>query len=453
MGVIKMNDLDELGITLKEVQKKAKKQSSNPKALGWFQRFNTGNSFINNKIFNQGTGPTEASNDGEIATADGGIGAVGTMGESMEDKTRFFFKRSPKVHIGDEQNIASDDFVTKLVVDKKDIITALKNILRDNEKFVDYSDEDFDTYINMNWKALKNKYFSELHDYFDNEDYNNFSFKNNYYYDDDVEISSDEDEEIDEDLTHLMLEDIDSDDPTFKSEYDKIYSNFDGKPQSNLSTLELDDLQYDAYSYGLEFEASNFDSFLNSINVYLTPKEIDKVRDAYNEGKKDRDAQLNELDEYSPTYLESSQNNKHMDPYADADTYSDYDDEFLDNFAGYDDELLDIASKKHPYSGYLNDNDLEEEDKDFEYDDIPLQEAAMSDLDLDTQDPKFIENLEKNIQALEDELEFLENQAPKEIRRGGAFDNQGEIDDAIDETIRELKRERAKLAIIQRRHN
>ena len=76
----------------------------------------------------------------------------------------------------------------------------------------------------------------------------------------------------------------------------------------------------------------------------------------------------------------------------------------------------------------------------------------MSDLDLDTQDPKFIENLEKNIQALEDELEFLENQAPKEVRRGGAFDSQEEIDAAIDETVRELKRERAKLAIIQRRH-
>lgn len=446
-----MNDLDELGITLKEVQKKAKKQSNNPKALGWFQRFNAGNSFINNKIFNQGTGPTEASNDGEIATADGGIGAVGTMGESMEDKTRFFFKRSPKVHIGNEQNIASDDFVTKLIVDKKDIITALKNILRDNEEFVDYSDEDFDTYIDVNWKSLKNEYFSELHDYFDNKDYNNSSLENNYY-DDDVEISSDEDEEIDEDLTHLMLEDIDSDDPTFEPEYDKIYSNFDEKPQSNLSTLELDDLQYDAYSYGLEFENSNFDSFLDSINIYLTPKEIDKVRDAYNEGKKDRDIQLNDLNENTPTYLESTQSNKHIDPYADDDTYADYDDEFLNNFAGYDTELLNIQSKKHPFAGYLDWSDDSEEDEEFEYDDVPLQESAISDLDLDTQDPKFIENLEKNIQALEDELEFLENQAPKEVRRGGAFDSQEEIDNAIDETVRELKRERAKLAIIQRRH-
>ena len=445
-----MNDLDKVGITLKEVQKKAKKQSSNPKALGWFQRFNTGNSFINNKIFNQGTGPAETSSDGEIATADGGVGAVGTMGESMEDKTRFFFKRRPKMHIGDEQDLTSDSFVTKLVVDKEDIITALKDILRYNEEFVDYSDEDFNAYINANWKNLKNEYFSDLHDYFDNKD-NTSNLKDNYFYDDDVEISSDEDEEIDEDLTHLMLEDIDSDDPTFEPEYDKIYSNFDEEPQTNLSTLELDDLQYDAYSYGLEFENSNFDSFLDSINIYLTPKEIDKVRDAYNEGKKDRDAQLNDLDECAPTYLESNQDNRHIDPYADDDTYADYDDEFLDNFAGYDSELLDIKDKKHPYAGYLGSDDLEE-DENFEYDDTPLQESAMSDLDLDTQDPEFIEKLEKNIQALEDELEFLENQAPKEVRRGGAFDSQEEIDAAIDETVRELKRERAKLAIIQRRH-
>ena len=445
-----MNDLDKVGITLKEVQKKAKKQSSNPKALGWFQRFNTGNSFINNKIFNQGTGPTETSSNGEIATADGGIGAVGTMGESMENKTRFFFKRRPKVHIGDEQDLTSDSFVTKLVVDKEDIITALKDILRYNEEFVDYSDEDFNAYINANWKNLKNEYFSDLHDYFDNKD-NTSNLKDNYFYDDDVEISSDENEEIDEDLTHLMLEDIDSDDPIFEPEYDKIYSKFDENPQTNLSTLELDDLQYDAYSYGLEFENSNFDSFLDSINIYLTPKEIDKIRDAYDEGKKDREIQLNDLDEYAPTYLESNQNNKNIDPYADDDTYADYDDEFLDNFAGYDKELLNIKDKKHPYAGYLDSDDLEE-DEDFEYDDTPLQESAMSDLDLDTQDPKFIENLEKNIQALEDELEFLENQAPKEVRRGGAFDSQEEIDAAIDETVRELKRERAKLAIIQRRH-
>ena len=35
---------------------------------------------------------------------------------------------------------------------------------------------------------------------------------------------------------------------------------------------------------------------------------------------------------------------------------------------------------------------------------------------------------------------------------GKGFDSQEEIDAAIDETVRELKRERAKLAIIQRRH-
>lgn len=87
----------------------------------------------------------------------------------------------------------------------------------------------------------------------------------------------------------------------------------------------------------------------------------------------------------------------------------------------------------------------------FEYDDNPINEGAFKDIATSAiDDPDYRKRLEDNIHALEREVDFLENQAPKEIRRGGAFDSQEEIDDAIKDTQRELNRELAKLRIIDR---
>lgn len=86
----------------------------------------------------------------------------------------------------------------------------------------------------------------------------------------------------------------------------------------------------------------------------------------------------------------------------------------------------------------------------FKYDDIPLNETATSDLAYDVQfEDGYVDKLKKNIYDLEKELDFLKNTAPKEIRSGGAFDSQEEIDDAVKATERELNLQRAKYNIIK----
>ena len=97
----------------------------------------------------------------------------------------------------------------------------------------------------------------------------------------------------------------------------------------------------------------------------------------------------------------------------------------------------------------LIDESLSKEE--VEIDDNPLEEAVVKDIDVGLhEDPEYRKKLVSNIEALRSEIDFLTNQAPREIRRGGAFDSQEEIDDAIKDTQRELNRELAKLRIIDR---
>lgn len=438
-----MDKINKIGLTLQELQKKAKKQSDNPKALGWFQRFNTGSAPINNAFFNQGTGPVESpSGNGEVAAPDGGIGAVGPVGESMEnkDKTTFYYNKKLQLKEGEDQNLNEDDLVVEVVVDKEDIINAIKYLLRYDSNFVDYSDEDFDKTVCDHWESIRDDYYDELHDFFRNKeahegegcDCENFTDE---FYDDEVEVPEEE-EEVDPDFTSTMFEGIDSDDPKFEPEYDTIDFT---EIEDFLDKKDLNNLLYDAYSYGFEGNGS-FDNFLKSTsaynNGYLTNDDIDELKSAFKDGESDREAQYTEFEECIHPYLESNSYKEPTNPY----------DDVVDNFYGYDSDLTDEYDEKHPYRYYDN----EEDEDEFDYDDEPLEESAMSDLDLDLQDPKFTDKLEKNITALKDELDFLKNQAPKEIRRGGAFDSQEEIDDAIKETDRELAREKAKLAIIRR---
>ena len=77
-----------------------------------------------------------------------------------------------------------------------------------------------------------------------------------------------------------------------------------------------------------------------------------------------------------------------------------------------------------------------------------LVEGVMSDLNIDLMDDKFIDKLKGDIDALQDELKFLQTQAPKEIKKGGAFDSQEEIDEAIDAVENALKVARAKYKIV-----
>ena len=112
----------------------------------------------------------------------------------------------------------------------------------------------------------------------------------------------------------------------------------------------------------------------------------------------------------------------------------------------YDAAHAEEWMKKHPYGWYNSESDYGIGDEDTE----SLNEAAMSDLALEVQsEDDIVSKLENDINKLEEERNFLINQAPKEINKGGAFDSQEEIDDALEATERALRNTRLKLKIIR----
>ncbi len=90
------------------------------------------------------------------------------------------------------------------------------------------------------------------------------------------------------------------------------------------------------------------------------------------------------------------------------------------------------------------------------FDDMRKQsfnEGVMSDLDLDVQEAgdkdTLITKLEYDVKKLRQEMHFLTKQAPREVGKGGAFDSQEEIDDALKATERALNRAELKLSILR----
>lgn len=81
-----------------------------------------------------------------------------------------------------------------------------------------------------------------------------------------------------------------------------------------------------------------------------------------------------------------------------------------------------------------------------------LDEGLMSDLNVEIQEAggeeNLIDKLQKDIKALKSEEYFLTDIAPHEVSRGGAFESQEEIDQALDETRRELRKAQAKLGLL-----
>ena len=448
-----------MGITLDELRKKAQKQIKKKNYLGYFQKFNAGNVPLNNVIFNSIMDTSDSDAVGDISgvgEADGGIGMVGgAMGEDLEVK-KVDTQEMPEeeivtFHYTSKDENSNDKWyeveTSTVTVPKEDVIQALLNLLRYTEEFAYMDDSDFESTVRKYWKELKDEYYEELFNLFNQnmEDVAPENFTDEFYDDDVISFNYEDEEEPDAEFTSTEFEDIDSDDPTFESRYDPI-SKYDlEEDYYDVDFNALLDQAYNyGYNYGFEGEVA-FQRLLNKLyeKYSLEDDEEERLKNAFYNGS--HQAEMDEEEKYyneefhkAPYIPEYSEQNPEND-------YSDYDDEFLDKFAGYDPKLMEIKSKKHPFAWYEN----EKEDK-FSYDDEPLQESFMSDLDLELQDPEYIKRLEKNIKALEDELDFLRNQAPKEIRKGGNFDSQEEIDDAVEQTERELAREQAKYKIIER---
>lgn len=495
--------------SLEKIQKHAKKQSRKKNYWGWFQNLNAGNVPLNNAIFNDMMDTSDISGAGE---ADGGIGMTGAVGEELEvhkeegimpDQIKFYYCASEE----DPDSKWYKQEVDQVVVDKQDAIRALISYLTCDPDFVDMTEQDLQAFVIENWDQLKEQYSEVLYDIFHQKLAGEVEEDDQPYdYDDTCECECED--AVDPFLTQYTFQNIDSEDPTIKvTEYETIRNKFldeswedkdtedryqliaqkqvydaDGfttdyalyydhqedkyvtvfgdtdfyKPEDGDFDAEFDDEAsaknwFDNYK---GFDEEEFEECLHAQESVNIPMNTKKVLSPY----EDRDNDLLDLSDEDANFW-SQERDSEIEPPADylgegekveneQSDLSDLSDEFLDDYAGYDSDWMEEKSKRHPFAGYL-DSDDEDIGAGF-FDDQPLEESYMSDLDIDIRDPEFVERLEKNIAALESELSFLKDQAPKEIHKGGAFDSQEEIDDAIDMTQRELQRERAKLAIVKR---
>ena len=337
-------------------------------------------------------------------------------------------------------------------VSVKDVVKALMSLLR------------YDTnYIDMDGKELKDEICNNLDSYVDT------------YYGDLCEVfckdneceEKEESNDYEEDpfLLQYTFDRIDSDDPD----------------------IEVTEYEYNSpYDFDEDWDSEDYDEDEDSLDRY----ERMEGKTVYDSDGFTTDYILY-YDTYEEKYFTMFGDEDFYEPsleYADAefDTYAEAK-EWFDNYEGFTDE--DDDEEEYPFDecvhptikmGYYKkptnplskvkdtsyyDDDMEytsrvtesgirAKNKAFSYDDNPINEGEMSELDIERQeDPELLDHLRKEIDDLNNELDFLKNQAPKEIRRGGAFDSQYEIDDAIKATERELKRTTAKYKILLRSQN
>lgn len=130
--------------------------------------------------------------------------------------------------------------------------------------------------------------------------------------------------------------------------------------------------------------------------------------------------------------------------------------EWFNSYKGFEDEDLDLEvadfNDSIPEDAYQYNDDVVDHSSYFE--EKPVNESAMSDLDIEAKElggnDVLAEKIEKHIAALQSELEFLLDVAPREVGAGGNFDSQKEIDEAVKATEEQLHKEQAKLSVLRR---
>ena len=324
------------------------------------------------------------------------------------------------------------------IVSKKDICDAIFSILIDDIKFVSMDDTELNAYIRNNFDSLVDIYNEELCDIFCHDDVSYLGV------------------DTDDDLLSYTLEGISDDDPTFdececgRNIYSEDWDEEDADEYMSDDRYRLVDKKM-VYDY---------DGFTTDYCLYQDLEENKYITifgdsDIYSPENSEPDAEFDDIDSAEEWF-------ENYHGFDDSDSYEDDFEECLhkkkpsvdwykekEELPYYDDDyegLSESINKKRLNESYSKNK------RTFRYDDSPIMEGAMKEIDLEMQaDDKYVEKLLDNISALEKELDFLKNQAPREIRKGGAFSSQEEIDDAIAQTEKDLTLQRAKYKIIRRR--
>ena len=384
----------------------------------------------------------------------------------MEDTVIFYY--NPEYTPEDNVFEVEED---ELMVDKEDVIQALLYLLRDDNNFIFMNDKEFEKIIRDNWRAIKDDYYDDLQEFFKNKaSHDAEGYDSDDFYDDEVcsceEKKSHGDYEEDPFLLQYTFDGIDSDDPEVSvTEYDyRSPYNFDEdwdeeeqddddeqgmsryKRLERKSVYDSDGFTTDYVLYYDYYEGRYFTMFgdedLYAPNIDYADADFDTYEQAKEwfdnyEGFTDEDEEDDFLsfDECVHPTVKANAYKKPSNPYSKVKDVSFYDDD------------VDGHSR-------VTESGFKPKNSKFEYDDNPINEGEMSELDIERQEnSELLDKLRKDIDDLNDELNFLRETAPKEIRRGGAFDSQAEIDDAIEATERELKRTIAKYKILLRSEN
>ena len=336
---------------------------------------------------------------------------------------------------------------------KEDIMEALGDFLseEEGEQLKNLSDDEFWTYVEQHYDELFKKYETRLEDKFyeaaiedaaekidwdsyDEPDYDDIDECLRTHYDDeghyvfkdfrdaaDVELKEfwDEpkdqcEEEFKPTNTQLEMEGLDANDPTLKF---TDYEWTEQDPESTKSDWE-------------EVASKNvFDS-----------------------------------DGFLTDYVWYTDGDRHVFVFGDSDRYKPEDGDFdweIDIVEGKEAEAYKEAQDWfNSYKGF------EEEDPDFDevvLEDEPvledfkaqdcLTESYMSDLSVDMQEAggkeRLIKSLERQVLALQSELDFLNTIAPREVGAGGSFDSMEEVKEAVAQTEKALRTAQAKLGILK----
>lgn len=350
-------------------------------------------------------------------------------------------------HVNDGFSHKNDKEIS---VSVEDVVNALVSLLEYDTDYIDMSDEELRSDIETNLDPYVDTYYGDLCEVFCKDegceekkshgDYEEDPFLLQYTFDgidsDDPEVSVteydyrspcdfdedwDEEEQYDDDeqgmsrykrLERKSVYDSDG----FTTDYVLYYDYYEGR----YFTMFGDE---DLYAPNIDYADADFDTYEQAKEWF----------DNY-EGFTDEDEEDDffSFDECVHPTIKTNAYRKPSNPYSKVKDVSFYDD--------------DVDGKSH-----VTESGFKPKKGKFEYDDNPINEGAMSELDIERQEnSELLDKLRKDIDDLNDELKFLRETAPKEIRRGGAFDSQEEIDDAIEATERELKRTTAKYKILLR---
>lgn len=355
--------------------------------------------------------------------------------------------------------LPDDRYVTTHVdwyydVPVEDIVEALGDLLiNDSPKgqFENLSDEEFQTYIEDHYDELFKKYEAQIEDKFRDAAIEQAAEKIDW-----DSYGEPDYDDIDEclhthydDEGHYIFKDFrDAADVELKEFWDepKDQCEEEFKPVDNQLEMEGLDANDPTFKF-TDYEWSEQDP-----------------EDTKSDWEEVASKNVFDSDGFLTDYVWYTDGDRHVFVFGDSDRYRPEDGDFdweIDIVEGKEAEAYREAQEWfNSYKGFEDEDPnfdevvLEDEPavEDFKAQDC-LTETYMNDLSVDMQEAggkeMLMKSLERQITALQSELDFLNTIAPREVGAGGNFDSMEEVKEAATQTERALHTAQAKLGVLK----